>query len=113
MAPKSITIGWQAAEDLVVRARFGYKAVSPSTFVTRRLPDSMSHGVWIENGKDETVTANGGLVLLSKLKHGLGICMLVDWYLCGTSGAPAVFFLIGELTYNHFMGFKRLACQAA
>ena len=73
----------------------------------------MSHGVWIENGTDETVTANGGLALLSKLKHGLGICRLVDWYLCGTSGAPAVFFLIGALTYNHFMGFKRLACQAA
>jgi hypothetical protein len=68
MVPKSITIGWQAAEDLVVRARFGYKAVSPSTLVTRRRPDSMSHGVWIENGTD--LTANGGLVLLSKLKHG-------------------------------------------
>ena len=32
---------------------------------------------------------------------------------CGDSGTHAVFFRIGVLAYNLFMGFKRLACPAA
>ena len=32
---------------------------------------------------------------------------------CGEAGANAVFFRIGVLAYNLFMGFKRLACPAA
>ena len=32
---------------------------------------------------------------------------------CGDSGANAVFFRIGVLAYNLFIGFKRLACPAA
>ena len=32
---------------------------------------------------------------------------------CGDAGANAVFFRIGVLAYNLFMGFKRLACPAA
>ena len=44
-----------------------------------------------------------------ELKHGLGLEQLP----CGDSGANAVFFRIGVLAYNLFMGFKRLACPAA
>ena len=32
---------------------------------------------------------------------------------CGDSGANAVFFRIGVLAYNLFIGFKRFACPAA
>ena len=44
-----------------------------------------------------------------ELKHGLGLEQLP----CGESGANAVFFRIGVLAYNLFIGFKRLACPAA
>jgi len=44
-----------------------------------------------------------------ELKHGLGLEQLP----CGDSGANAVFFRIGVLAYNLFIGFKRLACPAA
>ena len=44
-----------------------------------------------------------------ELKHGLGLEQLP----CGDSGANAVFFRIGVLAYNLFIGFKRLACPTA
>lgn len=44
-----------------------------------------------------------------ELKHGLGLERLP----CGDSGANAVFFRIGVLAYNLFIGFKRPACPAA
>ena len=44
-----------------------------------------------------------------ELKAGLGL----DQLPCGDSGANAVFFRIGVLAYNLFIGFKRLACPAA
>lgn len=44
-----------------------------------------------------------------ELKNGLGL----DQLPCGDSGANAVFFRIGVLAYNLFIGFKRLACPAA
>lgn len=44
-----------------------------------------------------------------ELKHGLGLEQMP----CGDSGANAVFFRIGVLAYNLFIGFKRLACPAA
>ena len=44
-----------------------------------------------------------------ELKNGLGMEQMP----CGDSGANAVFFRIGVLAYNLFMGFKRLACPAA
>jgi hypothetical protein len=44
-----------------------------------------------------------------ELKHGLGLEQLP----CGDSGANAVFFRIGVLAYNLFVGFKRLACPVA
>jgi len=44
-----------------------------------------------------------------ELKHGLGMEQMP----CGASGANAVFFRIGVLAYNLFIGFKRLACPAA
>lgn len=44
-----------------------------------------------------------------ELKHGLGLEQLP----CGDSGANAVFFRIGVLAYNLFIGFKRLACPGA
>ncbi len=44
-----------------------------------------------------------------ELKTGLGMEQLP----CGDSGANAVFFRIGVLAYNLFIGFKRLACPAA
>lgn len=44
-----------------------------------------------------------------ELKHGLGL----DQLPCGDAGANAVFFRIGVLAYNLFIGFKRLACPAA
>lgn len=44
-----------------------------------------------------------------ELKHGLGLEQLP----CGEFGANAVFFRIGVLAYNLFLGFKRLACPAA
>jgi len=44
-----------------------------------------------------------------ELKHGLGLEQLP----CGESWANAVFFRIGVLAYNLFIGFKRLACPAA
>ena len=44
-----------------------------------------------------------------ELKHGLGL----EQVPCGDSGATAVFFRIGVLAYNLFIGFKRLACPAA
>ena len=44
-----------------------------------------------------------------ELKHGLGLEQLP----CGNSGANAVFFRIGVLACNLFIGFKRLACPAA
>ena len=44
-----------------------------------------------------------------ELKNGLGLAQLP----CGDSGANAVFFRIGVLAYNLFMGFRRLACPAA
>ena len=47
--------------------------------------------------------------LNKELKNGLGLEQLP----CGDSGANAVFFRIGVLTYNLFIGFKRLACPAA
>ena len=43
-----------------------------------------------------------------ELKTGFGMEELP----CGDSGANAVFFRIGVLAYNLFMGFKRLACSA-
>ena len=43
-----------------------------------------------------------------ELKHGLGLEQLP----CGDAGANAVFFRIGVLAYNLFIGFKRLACPA-
>jgi len=44
-----------------------------------------------------------------ELKTGLGMEQLP----CGDAGANAVFFRIGVLAYNLFIGFKRLACPAA
>jgi hypothetical protein len=44
-----------------------------------------------------------------ELTQGLGLEQLP----CGDSGANAVFFRIGVLAYNLFIGFKRLACPAA
>lgn len=44
-----------------------------------------------------------------ELKTGLGLEQMP----CGDSGANAVFFRIGVLAYNLFIGFKRLACSAA
>ncbi|NOS80011.1 MAG: IS1380 family transposase [Nitrospira sp.] len=44
-----------------------------------------------------------------ELKTGFGM----DQLPCGDSGANAVFFRIGVLAYNLFIGFKRLACPAA
>jgi len=44
-----------------------------------------------------------------ELKNGLGMEQMP----CGESGANAVFFRIGVLAYNLFIGFKRLACPAA
>ena len=44
-----------------------------------------------------------------ELKTGLGLEQLP----CGDSGANAVFFRIGVLAYNLFIGFKRLACPTA
>jgi hypothetical protein len=44
-----------------------------------------------------------------ELKTGFGMEQLP----CGDSGANAVFFRIGVLAYNLFIGFKRLACPAA
>jgi hypothetical protein len=44
-----------------------------------------------------------------ELKNGLGLEQMP----CGDSGANAVFFRIGVLAYNLFIGFKRLACPAA
>jgi hypothetical protein len=44
-----------------------------------------------------------------ELKHGLGLEPLP----CGESGAKAVFFRIGVLAYNFFIGFRRLACPAS
>ena len=44
-----------------------------------------------------------------ELKHGLGLEQIP----CGDFGANAVFFRIGVLAYNLFMGFKRLACPAS
>jgi hypothetical protein len=44
-----------------------------------------------------------------ELKRGLGLEQLP----CGDFGANAVFFRIGVLAYNLFLGFKRLACPAA
>lgn len=44
-----------------------------------------------------------------ELKTGLGM----DQLPCGDAGANAVFFRIGVLAYNLFIGFKRLACPAA
>ena len=44
-----------------------------------------------------------------ELKTGLGMEQLP----CGEFGANAVFFRIGVLAYNLFIGFKRLACPAA
>lgn len=44
-----------------------------------------------------------------ELKAGLGMERLP----CGEAGANAVFFRIGVLAYNLFIGFKRLACPAA
>jgi len=44
-----------------------------------------------------------------ELKAGLGL----DQLPCGESWAHAVFFRIGVLAYNLFIGFKRLVCPAA
>ena len=44
-----------------------------------------------------------------ELKQGLGLEQMP----CGDAGANAVFFRIGVLAYNLFIGFKRLACPAA
>jgi hypothetical protein len=44
-----------------------------------------------------------------ELKHGLGMEQMP----CGASWANAVFFRIGVLAYNLFIGFTRLACPAA
>jgi len=44
-----------------------------------------------------------------ELKAGLGMEQLP----CGEAGANAVFFRIGVLAYNLFIGVKRLACPAS
>jgi hypothetical protein len=44
-----------------------------------------------------------------ELKGGFGL----DQMPCGQFGANAVFFRLGVLAYNLFLGFKRLACPAA
>jgi len=44
-----------------------------------------------------------------ELKSGFGL----DQMPCGQFGANAVFFRLGVLAYNLFLGFKRLACPAA
>jgi hypothetical protein len=44
-----------------------------------------------------------------ELKHGLGMEQMP----CGESWANAVFFRIGVLAYNLFIGFKRLACPTS
>jgi hypothetical protein len=46
---------------------------------------------------------------LKELKRGFGLERMP----CGQTGANAVFFRIGLLAYNLFVGFKRLACPAA
>jgi hypothetical protein len=46
---------------------------------------------------------------LKELKGGLGL----DRMPCGQSFANAVFFRIGVIAYNLFLGFKRLSCPEA
>lgn len=46
---------------------------------------------------------------LKELKSGVGLERMP----CGQSGANAVFFRIGILAYNLFVGFRRLACPEA
>jgi len=41
-----------------------------------------------------------------ELKHGIGM----DYMPCGTVEANSVFFRLGVIAYNLFIGFKRLAC---
>lgn len=41
-----------------------------------------------------------------ELKHGIGM----DYMPCGTIGANSVFFRLGVIAYNLFIGFKRLTC---
>lgn len=47
--------------------------------------------------------------VLKELKIGMGMERMP----CGETGANAVFFRLGVLAYNLFIGFKRLACPAA
>ena len=59
--------------------------------------------LWWHNQRGQAENFN------KELKHGLGL----EQVSCGDSGANAVFFRIGVLAYNLFIGFKRLACPAA
>lgn len=78
-----------------------------------------AYHVVASNGPVEEKTAHAGLrghnqrgqaeTFPQALKHGLGLEPLP----CGESGAKAVFFRIGVLAYNLFIGFTRLACPAA
>ena len=56
----------------------------------------------------ERLTAHGGLALMAEFDHGIGLGM--ERMPCGQSYANAVFFRIGVISYNLFIGFKRLAC---
>ena len=78
-----------------------------------------AYHVVASNWPDEEKTAHEVLVwhnqrgqaenFNKELKHGLGLEQLP----CGDFGANAVFFRIGVLAYNLFIGFKRVACPAA
>ena len=52
------------------------------------------------NGRGDAENLN------KELKHGIGM----DYMPCGTIGANSIFFRIGVIAYNLFIGFKRLAC---
>jgi hypothetical protein len=78
-----------------------------------------AYHVVASNGPQEEQSAHAVLVwhnqrgqaenFNKELKNGLGLEQLP----CGDSGAHAVFFRIGVLAYNLFIGVKRLACPTA
>jgi hypothetical protein len=78
-----------------------------------------AYHVVASNWPEEEKTAHAGLVwhnqrgqaenFNKELNHGLGLEQLPG----GESWANAVFFRIGVLAYNLFIGFNRLACPAA
>jgi hypothetical protein len=84
-------------QDLFLQERYRYHAVATSWSVEEKSAQEVL--AW-HNQRGEAENE------IKELKHGVGL----ERVPCGQSEANAVFFRIGVIAYNLFLGFKRLSC---